>query len=156
MRTIYASDAQDLIDQVNQAIEQKFDLYTCPFVSYDGLLVQRMSPTGGFYEYQLIHVNNLDDLKTAEENLIALGYDYVFNTIMFGGEYLQWMGRIAKPELSVRDAVRLDLPSAAEIFFENAARTDELKLVEGVRAALRLEPTADRLGYVVKLPYPIA
>lgn len=150
---IIATDPDDLIAKVNQALADKYDIYTSPFVSFEGLLVQRMTPTVGGYEYQLINADNLDDLRLAEENLIALGYDYMFNTIMWYGRYLQWMGRMTDPGLSVRDAIELSLPQAADIFFENAHRTDELKLVEGVRAALRLEPTADKLGYVVKLPY---
>lgn len=153
---IIATDPEDLIAKVNQTLADKYDIYTSPFVSFEGLLVQRMTPSVGGYEYQLINADNLDDLKTAEENLIELGYDYMFNTIMWYGRYLQWMGRMTDSGLMVRDAVMLNLPNAAEIFFQNAEREDELKLVEGVRAALRLEPTADKLGCVVTLPFPLS
>jgi hypothetical protein len=120
-------------------------------VSFEGLLVQRMTPSVSFYEYKLINADNLDDLFLAEENLIALGYDYMFNTLMWYGRYLQWMGRMTDPGLSVRDAVSIDLLAAPNLFFENATPEEELALVEGVRSVLRLVPTAHE-GYVVKLP----
>lgn len=151
---IIATDPEDLIAKVNQALADKYDIYTSPFVSFEGLLVQRMTPSMGGYEYQLINADNLDDLKLAEENLIELGYDYMFNTIMWFGKYLQWMGRMTDPGLSVRDAVAIhDLQAAANLFFENATPEEEMALVEGVRSVLRLEPTAK--GYVVKLPHPL-
>lgn len=153
MKRIIATDPQDLVAKVNQAIAAKYDLYTSPFVSFDGLLVQRMAPTAGLYEYQLINADNLDDLFLAEENLVSLGYDYVFNTIMWYGRYLQWMGRMTDSGLSVRDAVKHNIPSAASIFFEHAERADELKLVEDVQKVLHMEPTAK--GYVVSVPYPL-
>lgn len=155
MKTIIATDPQDLLEKVNQAIADKHDLYTAPFVSFEGLLVQRMVPTAGVYEYQLINADNLDDLLLAEQNLRMLGYDYVFNTILWYGRYLQWMGRATDTGLSVRDAVKeLGALNAADIFFEQASRSQELQLVADVREVLHMEPTANG-GYLVKVPHPL-
>jgi len=155
MKTIIATDPQDLLEKVNQAIADKHDLYTAPFVSFEGLLVQRMAPTAGLYEYQLINADNLDDLLLAEQNLITLGYDYIFNTIIWYGRYLQWMGRVTDAGLSVRDAVKeLGVLNATSIFFEHAERAEELQLVADVREVLHMEPTA-KGGYLVKVPHPL-
>ncbi len=155
MKTIIATDPQDLLEKVNRAIADKHDLYTAPFVSFEGLLVQRMVPTAGVYEYQLINADNLDDLLLAEQNLRMLGYDYVFNTILWYGRYLQWMGRATDAGLSVRDAVKeLGALNAADIFFEQASRSQELQLVADVREVLHMEPTANG-GYLVKVPHPL-
>lgn len=153
-RYILASDPQELIEKVNQAIEDGFDLYTSLFATFEGKLCQRMVIGRCPYEYKLIHVNSIDELKTEETNLALVGFDYVFNTIMFHGEYLQWMCRMKPAASTVRDSVAIhDLQAAANLFFENATPQEEMALVEGVRSVLRLEPTAK--GYVVKLPHPL-
>ncbi len=154
MKYILASDPEELIEKVNQGIEDGFDLHTSLFATFEGKLCQRMVRGRCPYEYRLIHVNSIDDLKTEETNLTLLGYDYVFNTVMWHGEYLQWMCRSKPVASSVREAVAIDLLAAANLFFENATPEEELALVAGVRNVLHLVPTAND-GYVVKLPFPL-
>lgn len=154
MKYILASDEQELIEKVERAIADGFDLYTSLFATYEGQLCQRMVPTTYPFEYKLISANSVDDLALEETNLRLLGYDYFANTVMWRGKYLQWMCRMKRVASTVRDAVAIhDLQAAANLFFENATPQEELALVEGVRSVLRLEPTAK--GYVVKLPYPL-
>lgn len=154
MKYIVATDSTELLEKVQQALAEKFDLYTQLFVNFEGELVQRMVPATGEYEYQLIAVDSFDDLKTAEDNLTAIGYDYVFGTVQHMGKYLQWMCRaIGWQVMSVRDAVKeLSVPQATDI--EHAERADELQLVADVQEVLHMEPTANG-GYLVKVPHPL-
>lgn len=154
MNHIIAKDPSDLVTKVNEALAEKQDLFAPLFVSYDGMLVQRMTTTISPYEYRLVNAADLDDMKTQEENLILLGFDYAFSTVLWYGRYLQWMCRWEDSDLNVHKAVESRKIEATGMLFEHAPRADEMKLVEDVREVLHMEPTSND-GYVVKLPYPL-
>jgi len=134
-KIIKAIDPADLIVQVRENLEKGRDLYTPLFVSAEGLLCQRVVPALCVYEYQLIIAKDLDDLETQERNMSELGFDYIFNTVMWHGRYLQWMCRMNNAGLLVKNAV----VKLAQEDLTPADRTDELQLVEDVRDVLQLE-----------------
>lgn len=145
-----ASDPADLVAQVKQSLEDKKDLYTPLFVSDEGLLCQRVVPAMCVYEYRLIVANDLDDLELQEQNLTVLDFDYMFNTVMWRGKYLQWMSRLNSAGLTVRDA----MVKLSDLHMEIAERKDELRLVEDVRAGLRLAPMPDGSA-AATIPFPV-
>ena len=151
---VKAIDPADLMIQVNEQLNRGRDLHTSLFISDEGLLCQRMIAAFCLYEYRLIIAKDLDDLNHQEDNAIEMGFDYVFDTVLWNGKYLQWMTRMNSAGWSVRDAVaRLSTEEAAALY-ENAERPDELKLVEDVLEGLRMVPTAND-GYVVRVPFPL-
>jgi len=154
MKHIIAKDPKELVAKVSKALAEKHDLHAPLFVGYDGMLVQRMIATTSNYSYSLVNAADLDDLTTQEENLILLGFDYAFSTVLWYGRYLQWMCRWNNNDISLRDAVKSNKLDTAFTLFEHAERGEELKLVEDVQAGLQLEPTA-KGGYVVSVPYPL-
>ena len=154
LHMIKAIDAADLLIQTTEQLARGRDLYTPLFVSHEGLLCQRMITSLCIYEYRLIIAKDLNDLSNQEANAIDMGFDYAFNTVLWNAKYLQWMSRMNSAALTVRDAVtRLSAEQAAALF-ENAARGDELRLVEDVREGLQMEPTSNG-GYVVQVPFPV-
>lgn len=149
-----AIDPADLIIQVKENLEQGRDLYTPLFVSHEGLLCQRVVPSLCVYEYQLIIANDLDSLELQERNFTEMGFDYMFNTVMWNAKYLQWMCRLNNAGLTVRDAVAKFHTDEAVAVYESAERKDELQLVEDVRAGLRLAPLVDGALFV-GVPFPV-
>lgn len=149
-RIIKAFDPQDLMSQVEASLATGEDLCAPLFVSAEGLLCQRVVSSLCIYEYRLIVAGELDSLELAEQNLTSLGYDYIFDTVMWNGSYLQWMHRMNSAGMTVRDAVvKLGAGLAAEIFM-NASPEEEQELVEDVRDAL-----ADGRHPVATLPFPL-
>ncbi len=145
---VIAKDPADLLIQVMERITLGGDLYTPLFVSHEGLLCQRMIPTLCVYKYRLIIAQDLDDLANQERNMIELGFDYMFNTVLWNAKYLQWMSRMNESGARVRDAI-------AQVFTPAPAkREDELRLVEDVRAVLGMKPAASD-AFEVTFPFPI-
>lgn len=141
-----AIDPHDLIAKVERAISIQYDLYTPLFVSHEGLLCQRVVGTPSLYEYHLIIAQDLDDLALQEQNLSNLGFDFIFNTVMWNAKYLQWMCRVNSKGLTVRDAVaRLKTDEATGAY---------LSMVEDARASLRLAPMPDGKA-VATIPFPV-
>jgi hypothetical protein len=136
LNLIKAISPADLLEQVNDAIKAGNDMTSPLFVSHEGLLCQWMGPLYCMYEYKLIVALELDDLDTQANNLRALSFDFFMNTCLWEGFYLQWMCRMNDGGKSVRDALKAI----------SAERSEELHLVEGVRAVLHMAPTADKLG----------
>jgi hypothetical protein len=147
---IIAKDPADLLIQVTENLAAERDLYTPLFVSTEGLLVQRMVRTLCVYDYRLIIAQDLDDLYNQERNMMALDFDYLFNTVMWNGKYLQWMQRMNNAGLTVKNAV----VKLAEKDVTPAQRVDELQLVESVRDALQLEPISEKAS-LVTIPFPV-
>lgn len=147
MRTklIKAIDPADLSTQVTENLEQGYEMHAPLFVDHDGLLCQFLVRRPCLYEYALIIANNLDDLETKVQQLVELDFDFIFNTVMWHGKYLQWMCRMNQSGLAVREVVTA---------FANAPREEELKLVADVHAGLRLAPVA--MGNtLVTIPFPV-
>lgn len=154
-RILKALDPADLARQVNECGTGDFpeDLHGQFFVSMEGLICQNVVPSPRIDEYRLIVAKDLDDLELQEQNLIALGFDFFLGTIMWNAKYLQWMSRLNDAGLTVRDAVvKLHTDQAAAIY--QAAREDELQLVEGVRAVLGMKPVANDAAFEVTFPFP--
>jgi len=140
---IKATDPLDLSNQVIDALKQGYDLYTPLFVSEEGLLCQFMIPMLNIYKYKLISAKDLDDLELQANNLIALGFDFLYNTVMWRGFYLQWMSCMNETGATIREAVAsLKADQAAEAFIA-ANREDETDLVAGVRSELGLGKTVE-------------
>lgn len=148
-RLIKAIDPADLLNQVAQCAKEGEDLHTPLFVSEEGLLCQFVVSSICIYEYKLIHARDLDQYELQARNLSLMGFDFIYNQVMWNGWYLQWMQRLNDAGALVRDAAA----SLAQKHFEHATREEELALVEDVRAVLRLEPT-DR-GNMVTIPFPL-
>lgn len=104
-RILKAVDPYDLIAQVQASLEMGEDLIVSPFVSEENLICQRVTQSLVIYEYMLIVASDLDSLQKQEQVLDDLGYDYIFNTILWNGRYLQWMQRLNTAGVTVRDAM---------------------------------------------------
>lgn len=104
-RILKAVDPDDLIAQVQASLEMGEDLIQSPFISYEGLICQRVTQSLVIYEYMLIVAVDLDSLQKQEQVLDDLGYDYAFDTILWNGRYLQWMQRLNTTGTIVRDAM---------------------------------------------------
>ncbi len=153
-KLIKAIDPADLTMQVTENLEHGYEMHTPLFVDQNDLLCQFLVRRPCLYEYALIIANDLDDLETKVRQLVELDFDFIFNTVMWRGKYLQWMCRMNESGLTVRDAVvKFETEHAADLFV-NASREDELKLVEDVRASLRMEPTANGM-WKVSVPFPV-
>jgi len=151
MQMIKATDPDNLLVEVNKSLGGGYDLYTQLFVSDEGLLCQRMVETLGLFEYCLVIAKDLDDLWNQERNAIDAGFDYLFNTVMWNGKYLQWMSRLSENGQLFKGAIAT---LADEQSLIPAAREDELQLVEGVRSVLHMAP-ASQDGFVVTIPFPL-
>lgn len=150
---IKAIDPGDLLIQVNERLANGQDLYAPLFVSHEGLLCQRVVKSMCIYEYRLIIANELDDLELQEGNLTEVGFDYIFDTVLWHGKYLQWMCRMNSSGLTVRDAVAKF--HASQTVLEDAKREDELQLVADVQKYLHMVPTANK-GHLVSIPFPVS
>lgn len=146
--TVKAAGPADLIIKVTEQLGGGLDLYTPLFVSHEGLLCQRMIPMLCVYEHRLIIAGDLDDLENQERNMLELGFDYMFNVVLWNAKYLQWMSRMNSAGLKVRNAVA---SLAAEKEFVRAPREMELSLVEDVREGMGWKPLRDE-AFVVSFP----
>jgi len=104
-RILKSIDPNDLIGQVQASLDMGEDLIGSPFVSHENLICQRVSQSIVLYEYMLVVATDLDALQKQEQILTDLGYDYVFDTVMWCGRYLQWMHRLNTSGMTVRDAM---------------------------------------------------
>lgn len=104
-RILKAVNPDDLIAQVQASLEMGEDLILSPFVSEENLICQRVTQSLIIYEYMLVVANDLDSLQKQEQVLDDLGYDYVFDTLLWNGRYLQWMHRLNSAGVTVRDAM---------------------------------------------------
>lgn len=100
-----ASDASDLREKVAQAIADGKDLYTPLFNDYSGELCQFVIPSVCLYEYRLIEALDLEDLEAQARGLVALDFDFMFNTVLWQGKYLQWMQRMNERGTSVKEMI---------------------------------------------------
>jgi len=140
-RFIKAISPVDLVKQVQEETGNGngMGLYQPLFVSHEGLLVQAVITVPCLYEYRLIVAADLEDLELQIKHLITnLGFDSIFNVVLWNGMYLQWMFR-------TDDTEREDL---VQVFA--APREDELRLVEDVRKYLGMHPIAKDA-----LPFPV-
>lgn len=132
---IRAKDTADLQAQVKVKLSEGMDLYSPLFASEYGGLCQWMVGSQSIYEYALIDAAELSELEILARSLTEHGFDFVFNTVLWRGRYVQWMCRM------IKHAAKLT----------NAERNDELKLVEDVQAVLQMDPRA-RGRYALLLP----
>lgn len=102
---VVASGPAELADAVTELVRNNHDLYTQPFVTNDGQLCQYLVPSACLYEYALIHASELVEFNDQVQMLSALGYDFMFSTLLWNGDYVQWMGRMTEIGNSVRDVM---------------------------------------------------
>ena len=145
-----ASDAIDLREQVAKAIAGGKDMYAPLFSDYGGLLCQFVVPGFCLYEYRLIEALDLDDLETQAQSLTLLGFDFMFNTVLWQGKYLQWMQRMSERGEFVKGMIVSALSDDGTVELEDQAQ--ELTLVEDAREALRFES----VSFAWAAPYPLA
>jgi hypothetical protein len=139
---IRAKDTADLLKQVREQLEAGRDLYSPLFASEYGYLCQWMVKSPTVYEYRLVDVESLTDLELQVGDLAELGFELMFNTVLWQGRYLQWMSKWNNFGQAVKEAVTLI----------NAERSEELQLVEDVRAVLKLVPVSP-VGYALAIPF---
>lgn len=152
-----ASDAIDLREKVAQAITDGKDLYTPLFSDYSGELCQFVIPSICLYEYRLIEALDLEDLEAQARSLVTLDFDFMFNTVLWQGKYLQWMTRMNERGTSVKEMIVSTLLDDGTV--DPGHRAQELHLVEDVREVLRLEPLRQRsvqaVDYALAIPFPL-
>jgi len=139
---IRAKDTADLLKQVREQLEAGRDLYSPLFASEYGYLCQWMVESPTVYEYRLIDADELSDLELQVKNLTELGFEFMFNTVLWQGRYLQWMSKWNNFGQAVKEAITLI----------HAERTDELQLVEDVRAVLQLAHVSP-YEYALTIPF---
>ncbi len=93
-RMIKSRTPSALFAEVMEEMRNGMDIHTPMFVSYSGELVLWMAESAPLYEYILVTADDLDELSLKVEILSGDGYDQVFHTVMFNGQYLQWMARM--------------------------------------------------------------
>ena len=108
---IKADSPESLYKQVQDEIKKGNDLYAPPFVAFTGEICQYMVTGTCLYEYQLVEAYDLDELDTKVQALSALGFDFMFSTVMWCGSYLQWMQRMNEPTPITPSALRASPPN---------------------------------------------
>ena len=104
----------------------KADLFDGLFVSYESELCQIvLLGKLSFFEYYLIDIETIDDLNARMDSLSQDGWEPYSNTVLYGGNYVQWMSRLKKNiEVSYSIGSGLNLPTGIQ---------EKLTMVEGVQ-----------------------
>ncbi len=159
---VRAINPADLRKQIQQCLAEGKDLHTPMFVSTDGFICQFVVPSFCLYEYRLIDAKDLEDLEAQAHGLTVMGFDFMFNLVLWNGRYLQWMQRMNESGVKVKDAV---VSIAAGTLLDNGEvdpdlRAQELTLVEDVQESLWLVSLRRRsvqaVGFSMAAPFPLA
>jgi hypothetical protein len=131
-------DPAALVAAVQDEIMKGNDLHAPLFVALTGELCQYMVPGKCLYTYHLIDAVDLADLDTQVQNMAALGFDFIFNTVMWNGHYLQWMCRMNSMGQSLTEALKaVSIQSSAAGEGALAMNDRELQFVESVTPVWR-------------------
>ncbi len=82
-----------LYGEVLHQIAHGFDIQTRTAVSFENELFLYMTPRVCVSEYVLVEATNLNDLHRTVAHCNTMGFQLIFDVVLFKGFYLHWMAR---------------------------------------------------------------
>ena len=154
MRAIYLSsnDAQRLALDVDGALQNGYDLQG-GLVAAGREIGQWVVKAPALYDYRLVSASSTEILEALVNGYIDDGWDFYRDTLLWDGNYLQWIMRENQAHALFGQKLReaLDVPVNSE---QLSVSGEALTMVVDARPILRLAPMAHGASMVM-IPYPV-